>query len=240
MKQRLVGALVLLSLGVVLWSLLFTGNPMRSVDTSSQIPEPMRIDAEPPRAPAKPAGVKQLSESWVPEPDAAEQQAESSLPRDEPAANTDPSAKEAASKSDGEADSGRPNKSRVADKAPKQAEPEAAPQAKPTPPAKQNADKASPAANKPKQAVTLDEQRILPKAWVVQVASFRSEDSADGLKKKLQLRGYKAYVEKQSLSGRPLYRVMIGPKLSQTQAESIRDEIEKEFRLKGLVMRFKR
>jgi len=238
MKQRLVGALVLLSLGVVLWSLLFTGNPMRSVDTSSQIPEPMRIDAEPPRAPAKPAGVKQLSESWVPEPDAAEQQAESAVPRDEPAANTDSSVKEAASKPDSADESGRPNKSRVADRTPKQTEPEAKPQAKPK--AKPSPEPVATATQKPKQAVALDEQRILPKAWVVQVASFRSEDSADGLKKKLQLRGYKAYVEKQSLSGRPLYRVMIGPKLSQPQAESIRDEIEKEFRLKGLVMRFKR
>lgn len=219
MKQRLVGALVLLSLGVVLWSLLFTGNPMRSVDTNSQIPEPMRIDAEPPQAPARPAGVSELSASWVPEPSAEEVSAESSRPRDEPAEQPV------------RAEASEPAESKP--EPPAHAKPKSAVEAKPDT-AKTVQKKA---AEKPP---ALDEQRILPVAWVVQVASFRSEDSADGLKKKLQLRGYKAYVEKQSLSGRPLYRVLVGPKLNQSQAETIRDEIETEFRLKGLVMRFKR
>ncbi len=232
MKQRLVGALVLLSLGVVLWSLLFTGNPMRSVDSNSQIPEPMRIDAEPPQAPARPAGVSDLSESWVPEPTEQQQQAESSLPRDE---EDDSAALSAPQKKAEEAPQPEPETAPVAEAKPKakakpKQKPEPAPKPKPEPkPAKSSTEPAG-----------LDEQRILPKAWVVQVASFRSEDSADGLKKKLQLRGYKAYVEKQSLSGRPLYRVLVGPKLNQIQAEKIRDEIETEFRLKGLVMRFKR
>lgn len=222
MKQRLVGALVLLSLGVVLWSLLFTGNPMRSVDTNSQIPEPMRIEAEPPQAPARPAGVSELSASWVPEPSAEEVDAESSRPLDEPVEQPVPA--EASDPAESKQSKSEP---------PTNAKAKTAVEAKP--------DTEKTVQKKPvEKAPALDEQRILPVAWVVQVASFRSEDSADGLKKKLQLRGYKAYVEKQSLSGRPLYRVLVGPKLNQSQAETIRDEIETEFRLKGLVMRFKR
>lgn len=237
MKQRLVGALVLLSLGVVLWSLLFTGNPMRSVDTSSQIPEAMRIDAEPPQAPTRPSGVSELSESWVPELSEETAQAESALPRDEPAESSVESGaeKNKSAESKVEMKTGEETAKPTSDSKPKpEARSETKAEAKSETQSKQGQAKTA------AQAVSLDEQRILPKAWVVQVASFRSEESADGLKKKLQLRGYKAYVEKQSLSGRPLYRVMVGPKLNQEQAATIRDEIETEFRLKGLVMRFKR
>lgn len=38
MKQRLVGAVVLICAGVVLWSLLFTGPKIRQIDRDSQIP----------------------------------------------------------------------------------------------------------------------------------------------------------------------------------------------------------
>jgi DedD protein len=40
LKQRLVGALVLICAGVVLWSLLFTGPKVREIDRESQIPTP--------------------------------------------------------------------------------------------------------------------------------------------------------------------------------------------------------
>jgi DedD protein len=40
LKQRLVGALVLICAGVVLWSLLFTGPKVREIDRQSQIPTP--------------------------------------------------------------------------------------------------------------------------------------------------------------------------------------------------------
>lgn len=57
MKQRLVGALVLLSGGVVLWSLLFTGPAAYKVNRGTQIPAPPAVAEVPEFAPAKPANI---------------------------------------------------------------------------------------------------------------------------------------------------------------------------------------
>jgi DedD protein len=51
-KQRLVGAVVLICAGVVLWSLLFTGPKVRQIDRESQIPpapEKVRINVADPQ-----------------------------------------------------------------------------------------------------------------------------------------------------------------------------------------------
>lgn len=52
MKQRLVGAVVLLCAGIVLWSLLFTGPKIRQIDRDSQIPpapEKIRVTVNDPQ-----------------------------------------------------------------------------------------------------------------------------------------------------------------------------------------------
>ena len=69
MKQRLVGALVLLSGGIVLWSVLFTGPAAYKVDRSTQIPPAPEVDEPAPAAPKRPVQVAEVEEEQVlPEP----------------------------------------------------------------------------------------------------------------------------------------------------------------------------
>lgn len=69
MKQRLVGALVLISGGIVLWSVLFTGPAAYKVDRDTQIP-PVPPLAEPePMAPKRPENIPEVAKAEpLPEP----------------------------------------------------------------------------------------------------------------------------------------------------------------------------
>ncbi len=69
MKQRLVGALVLVSGGIVLWSVLFTGPAAYKVDRSTQIPPAPKVVEPEPSAPKRPVQVAEVeSEQPLPEP----------------------------------------------------------------------------------------------------------------------------------------------------------------------------
>ena len=69
MKQRLVGALVLVSGGIVLWSVLFTGPAAYKVDRSTQIPPAPKVVEPEPAAPKRPVQVAEVEpEQPMPEP----------------------------------------------------------------------------------------------------------------------------------------------------------------------------
>ncbi|WP_372778651.1 SPOR domain-containing protein [Litorivivens sp.] len=69
MKQRLVGALVLVSGGIVLWSVLFTGPAAYKVDRSTQIPPAPKVVEPEPAAPKRPMQVAEVEpEQPMPEP----------------------------------------------------------------------------------------------------------------------------------------------------------------------------
>lgn len=69
MKQRLVGALVLLSGGVVLWSVLFTGPAAYKVDRDTQIPPAPPLLEPDPIAPKRPENIPEVAkEEPLPEP----------------------------------------------------------------------------------------------------------------------------------------------------------------------------
>lgn len=69
MKQRLVGALVLLSGGVVLWSVLFTGPAAYKVDRETQIPPAPPLDEPEPIAPKRPENIPEVAkQETLPEP----------------------------------------------------------------------------------------------------------------------------------------------------------------------------
>ena len=61
MRQRLVGTLVLLCGGVILWSLLFTGPAEYKLDRSSQIPPQPRIETPQESEPRIPEGIASAS-----------------------------------------------------------------------------------------------------------------------------------------------------------------------------------
>lgn len=79
----------------------------------------------------------------------------------------------------------------------------------------------------------------LPEAWTVQLATFADEDNAKALNQKLLKAGYHAYLRESRTPTRTLYRVLVGPELVAKDAGNVRDQLKKEFKLEGIVVRFK-
>lgn len=75
-------------------------------------------------------------------------------------------------------------------------------------------------------------------AWVVQLGSFTTQANADGLVQRLKKSGYTAFIEPLDDGGKPTYRVRVGPELTKLTAERIRDDIAKNVELTGIVMRY--
>ncbi len=73
--------------------------------------------------------------------------------------------------------------------------------------------------------------------WVVQIASFNSDEKARTLKKRLNNMGHNAFiVDAKNRRGEPLYRVRVGPESSQAKADSLKKRLKKEVQLTGLVL----
>lgn len=74
----------------------------------------------------------------------------------------------------------------------------------------------------------------LPLSWSVQLASLSSRSGAENLQKTLRSKGYNAYVR--SFDG--MNRVFVGPVVERAEAERLRDQINRQQKLKGFVVRF--
>lgn len=71
--------------------------------------------------------------------------------------------------------------------------------------------------------------------WAVQLASFNNKINADNLIKKLQNKGFDAYV--QQIQNK--YRVFIGPEVERQQAENLVKQLQRLFNLNGIVVKYK-
>jgi len=77
-----------------------------------------------------------------------------------------------------------------------------------------------------------------PQAWVVQVGSFGNEPNALALRDKLRTRGYAAFVERVQLEGKNIVRVGVGPESIRDRSERLRDQLEKDMGLSGVVVSY--
>jgi len=115
------------------------------------------------------------------------------------------------------------------------------PAAKPSGPAPEKKAPAKPLVNKepaqtpPKQS-TKQAVEQEPAAWVVQVGSFSNDENALRLRDKLRNKGYKAFVEKLKTEHGSIYRVRIGPELKREDAEAKLESLQREMKIKGIVM----
>lgn len=73
-------------------------------------------------------------------------------------------------------------------------------------------------------------------AWVVQLGSFASAENAETLNKKLRQSGYAAFVEPLQQGGAKVYRVRVGPELRRSGAQSVRDRLQANMGLDGIVV----
>lgn len=91
------------------------------------------------------------------------------------------------------------------------------------------------------RAVTAEAEQkpLFRPAWVVQVATLSSGDSAKQLVQKLRTKDYRAYSEVAELSGKQAYRVLIGPKFDKRKALSIKQAIDKSEKVDSLVLNFR-
>ncbi|TVS08610.1 MAG: hypothetical protein EA417_22270 [Gammaproteobacteria bacterium] len=78
----------------------------------------------------------------------------------------------------------------------------------------------------------------LPRAWSVQLASFRDADNARALRQRLLADGFDAYLIEEGDGGQSLYRVAVGPRIDRTAADRLRTELAERYELDGMVVRF--
>lgn len=79
----------------------------------------------------------------------------------------------------------------------------------------------------------------VPKAWVVQVASYQTPERAAKLRDQLLSEGYKAYMRTVKTAKGSVTRVFVGPKIDKQRALAIKDELDKALKVNTLVLRFR-
>ncbi|MGN2623949.1 SPOR domain-containing protein [Stutzerimonas balearica] len=188
LKQRMVGALVLVALAVIFLPMLLSSKDER---------RPVEVDAPPMPAPTAQIDVAEPQPGSVPEgfeiveDDALESSNGEAPAITAPGPATPPTAS---------------------------AEP-TAPEAKPEP---EPEPKRLDAAN-------------LPVSWSVQLASLSNRQSAEALQARLRAQGYNAYVR--TVDG--MNRVFVGPLIERDEANKLRDQLHRQQKLDGFVVRFK-
>jgi DedD protein len=209
-KQRMVGALVLVALAVIFLPMLF-----------SREDEMRQVRVEAPEAPAAPTLPQvQVEPVQVPEPQVLPEEPliveQSTAPLQAPSTPITP------------APSATP--------APTPAPAAPAVAAKPaTPaPAKVEVKPAATVAAAVKPAAGKIDANGLPVSWSIQMASLSNRASADNLQKTLRSQGYNAYIR----SAEGMNRVYVGPLIERAEAERLRDVINRQQKLKGFVVRF--
>ncbi|SEQ63733.1 DedD protein [Pseudomonas sp. NFACC02] len=211
-KQRMVGALVLIAIAVIFLPMLF-----------SRQDEARHVQVDAPAAPQAPA-VSQVKVEPVPVP---EQQPlpQEPVPTDEELAHpSQPTVNQ------------QPPSMPIA---PAPAKPVAsAPAAKAAPspaPAKQaSAPAQAPATAAPAAEPNRVDANGLSITWAVQVASLSNRANADNLQKTLRTQGYNAYIR----TSDGVNRVFVGPLIERAEADRLRDQLDKQQKLKGIVVRF--
>lgn len=98
---------------------------------------------------------------------------------------------------------------------------------------------AAPAAPAPAPAAQPQTTPAQPlSGWVVQLASLASKDNALALQERLRGMGYTAFVEEAKTAQGVLFRVRVGPELERANAEKLRDRLDQQVQLKGIVTRY--
>ncbi|HBN9875712.1 TPA: SPOR domain-containing protein [Pseudomonas aeruginosa] len=209
LKQRIVGALVLIALAVIFLPMLFTReDESRQVVVEApprpQSPAMPSVEVQPTEVPELQPGEEDIAPEIVQEgsPGAAGQPSQpiGGLPTTPPA--TQPPAQAQA-------------------QAPAASQPPSQPQPPAAPPSPPPAEKRLDANN-------------LPQSWSVQLASLSNRARAEELQKTLRSQGYNAYIR--SFDG--MNRVFVGPVIQRAEADRLRDQLSKQQKLNGFVVRF--
>lgn len=83
------------------------------------------------------------------------------------------------------------------------------------------------------------DEKGLPQAWVIQLASFQSQARADELQKKLLQGEHKAYTRAVDTEKGQFYRVFVGPYINKVEAEQQQKLLDKDYKVSSRLLRFK-
>lgn len=221
-KQRMVGALVLIAIAVIFLPMLFSRqDEARRVQVEApaapQAPATSQIKVEPVSVPEQ----QPLPQEPVPTDDELTQPAQPvhpAQPVQQRTSQQPPSMPIA------------PAPSKPVAVAPKPAQTAAVkPAPAPTP---------APAQAPAPVASAADTSRVdangLSVTWAVQLASLSNRANADTLQKTLRTQGYNAYIR----AADGVNRVFVGPVIERAEADRLRDTLEKQQKIKGIVVRF--
>jgi len=236
LKQRLIGAIVLISLGIIFIPMLLTGKGnIFDDDLKSNVPpKPMYEIKAPAVLPLEKQEVTENSLQPVKDND------ESPDTRAEETASTESATKtiseEAAPAVTAPAEKADSSTATVASSSvPPATKPDTGKVAKsveeiPTTPPKTSVQVA-------KTDIGVSKQPIVS-GWIVQLGSFSVEKNAIRLRDQLRKKGYASFVESYKNNGKTSFRVRVGPELTRELAEKQKEKLKSETKLDGLVLAF--
>ena len=208
LKQRIVGALVLVSLAVIFVPMLFD-EPRQSRTTQTiDIPEQpafpeVRVEKPKPPANEDPIEPVALPENATTDTEGTSKQWSLEEIPEEPEPRPEP-----------------------VDKPASQAQPEVA-EAVPDLPESEPSRK---------ESTEHHSQSSLKGAWVIQLGSFGNMENANRLRDSVIEKGYDAYTTQYESNGKTLTRVISGPFAKKTLAEAAKTRLDKAFSINSLVM----
>lgn len=228
-KQRLVGALILVALAVVFWPIIFVPGDTRSDDFSVAVPAAPPVDRTP-----------------LPEPDNAglrsprDARAQGRIVRDV-APPPVPGAAEGAVAATAAGDPGTEQGERPAD--PDTETDRDDPTVDPAPlPALPDAGETVPVATLDEARERLTEPAVdedgLPIAFSLQVATMGDRAGAERLRDELIAAGYKGYLKRLRRDDRILYRVLVGPKFQRDDLVPVKAAVDDTWRVDSLIIRY--
>ena len=241
LQQRIVGAIVLVALGVIFIPIILNQGDEISPITGTNIPpKPIELsqirEQSPPARPEVPAvnqDLPQFVDDDTPEPPA--EPTGSTASTDKATAPESPSDSKPAPVSTTKTESGPAPKPAASSK---EAPPETAAKAKSSTSSKSksSADGAAKPDHASKSKPSTN-TKTEPRAWVVQVASFSERKKALVLRDRLRKAKHPTFVE--SVKGKRglYYRVRVGPLVKREKADRLKNKIVKQFKFKdALVM----
>jgi len=224
LRQRLVGAAVLIALAVLLLPIWLDGSGLRAprvepVPTPPKVAQPDKVEVPAP-PPQQMEALKNPPKQLMPPPQPAV-----SKPSDaEKSASTPSAASESKSPSSSSADSAAKSASST------KADQVAAKETKPAPANPPESTKTEPAKTESMPKAVADGK------WVVQLGSFSDELNARGLQKSVSEAGFKVFVQPLFAKKGTVWRVRVGPFATREDANKATERLRERLGRDGLVM----
>lgn len=226
LRQRIVGAFVLVAIAVVFIPVVFDRERIEPLDRTTQIPvapdfEPVTIQK--PVAPSVVEAAKPGVDMYAPEPENEETRSSA----DSSGLQKNDSGKNDSEKSGSEKIVQEDSSVASASVSSKSEDKSSAEQV-----VKTQQQSATSSAN------SVLTSKGTPQAWVLQIASYRFEGHAKQMRDKLISDGFAAYIRPIQTDRGHMTRLYVGPNLEREKLEAAKAEIDNELGVKSIILKF--